>query len=72
MSLLMDAIAADLKVIRGQLDHLATDLHDHAQQTGQIIAFIDQHKPALERATRLLANPVSAYLDGRKAARNGR
>jgi hypothetical protein len=39
----------------------------------EIKAFIAEHRPALERALRLLGNPVADYLDKRrKVSRNGR
>ena len=44
-----------------QLDHLDEQLHEVRQ-------FIDENRPALERATRLLHNPVSEYLAARKKA----
>ena len=45
-----------------QLDHLDTQLHELRQ-------FIDEHKPALDKAMQVLDNPVSKYLAARKAAK---
>jgi hypothetical protein len=39
----------------------------------EIKSFIAEHRPALERALRLLGNPVADYLDKRrKVSRHGR
>ena len=45
-----------------QLDHLDTQLHELRQ-------FIDEHRPALDKAMQVLDNPVSKYLAARKAAK---
>ena len=45
-----------------QLDHLDTQLHELRQ-------FVDEHKPALDKAMQVLDNPVSKYLAARKAAK---
>ena len=42
--------------------HLDEQLHEVRQ-------FIDVNRPALERATKLLHNPVSEYLAARKAGK---
>lgn len=47
-------------ILKGQ-DHLDAQLHEVRQ-------FIDENRPALERATKLMHNPVSEYLAKRKAA----
>ena len=47
-----------------QLDHLDEQLHEVRQ-------FIDQHRPALDKAMKLMDNPVAKYLEQRKAARHG-
>jgi signal transduction histidine kinase len=47
-------------LLKGQ-DHLDEQLHEVRQ-------FIDENRPALERATRLMHNPVSEYLAARKKA----
>lgn len=46
-------------ILKGQ-DHLDDQLHEVRQ-------FIDENRPALERATKLMHNPVSEYLAKRKA-----
>jgi len=55
---------ADLETIRKQLDHLDGMIHEIHQ-------FIHENKPHLERALTVLDNPVSKYLEARKAARRG-
>ena len=47
-------------ILKG-LDHVDEQLHEVRQ-------LIDENRPALERATRLMHNPVSEYLAKRKAA----
>ena len=47
-------------ILKGQ-EHQDEQLH-------KILRFIDENRPALERATKLMHNPVSEYLAKRKAA----
>jgi hypothetical protein len=63
----LGALAAELATVRRQLDHLDDMLHD-------VLRFIADNRPALERATTLLdtGRPMRAWLDTRrKATRNG-
>lgn len=63
----LDGQALELKLMRRQLDHLDEMLHE-------VLQFIADNRPALERATNLLdtGRPMRAWLTTqRKAARNG-
>jgi signal transduction histidine kinase len=51
-----------LVLILKATDHLDEQLHEVRQ-------FIADNRPALERATKLLHNPVSEYLAARKAGK---
>jgi hypothetical protein len=58
-TLLRELVTEPLAGMRKQLDHLDTQLHEVRQ-------FIDENRPVLERASRMLDNPVSKYLAARK------
>jgi hypothetical protein len=57
---------AELGAMRLQLDHIDTMVHE-------LLRFVADNRPALERATNLLdsGRPMRAWLDNRKATRNG-
>lgn len=48
------AIAGELQGLAGRLDHLDTGVHELDRKLERVLSFIDDHRPALEKAMGLM------------------
>ena len=55
--------------VKGQLDHIDTTLHEMGQRLAGVTKLIEEYRPLLDRAGKLLHNPVSEYMSQRRKGR---